>query len=54
MKPEAKKLWGSKQGGSLMEAMLQDRPLTAGEKATLEQLKKLDPPAMPKRTPQTD
>ena len=54
MKPEAKKLWGSKQGGSLMEAMLQGRSLTADEKATLERLKKLDPPAVLQMAPQTD
>ncbi len=36
---QGKRIWGSKQGGSLMRAMLGGQPLTQQDKETLQQLK---------------
>ena len=53
MKPEAKKIWASPQGGSLMEAMLQGRSLTVVERVTLKRLKAIDPPNKPEQATAT-
>lgn len=37
--PKGKVIWGSKQGGDLMRAMLGTQPMTQQERRTLEQLK---------------
>ena len=36
---QGKKIWGSKQGGDLMRAMLGTKPMTEQDQQTLEQLK---------------
>ncbi len=45
MKQEARKIWKSPQGASLLDGMLKGEPPKAQAKATLERLKKAHPPA---------
>lgn len=44
MNEQAKKLWKTPQGASLLGKMLDGEPLSQQDKETLEQLKQADPP----------
>lgn len=39
MTPQGRKIWGSKEGQSLMEAMLKGKPPTPEQKEVVKQLK---------------
>ena len=51
MTPHGRKIWGSKQGQSLMRAMLSGEPLKPIHREVLEEIKRGEPPNLTEEAP---
>ncbi len=49
MNEAARKIWKSPAGHSLFGAIFERKPLTPQHKATVQELKRVDPPKLPKQ-----